>query len=206
MKVLLINGSARRHGCTERSLEEIASTLHNLGIETEMIWPGNDVRGCMACGFCKKNGRCVLDDIVNETAQKLDTCDGIVVGTPVYYASPSGEVISFLDRLFYSASSKLRHKPAAAVAVARRAGTTASLDVIQKYFAINQMPIVSSTYWNMTHGLNRPDVEHDLEGLQTMRNLARNLAWLLRVIEAGKNSGIPMPEFEKTYVTNFVRE
>lgn len=206
MKILLINGSARQHGCTDRGLEEIAATLKAEGIDSEIIWIGNHVRGCAACGQCRKLGHCVFaDDIVTEVAQKLDTADGIIVGTPVYYASPNGTVLAFLDRLFYSASSKLVRKPAACIAAARRAGTTASLDVILKYFTINQMPVVSSTYWNMIHGMNREDVDHDLEGLQTMRNLAKNMAWLVKAIDMAKKAGLADPDIDKSQKTNFVR-
>ena len=187
MKVLMINGSPQNDSCTGRALDEIASTLAKHGIDSEQIQIGKkNVRGCLACGFCKKNGRCCVDDVVNEVAARLDEFDAFIVGSPVYYASGNGTVYAFMDRLFYSAGKKLAYKPAAAVAVARRAGTTATLDTLNKYFTINQMPVVSSTYWNMVHGFTPADVEKDQEGLQTMRNIGHNMAWLLKSIEAGK--------------------
>ncbi len=205
MKVLMINGSPEKDSCTGRALREIADTLKNYGIESEIIQIGREVvRGCLACGACKKLGHCCIDDVVNKVASRLDEFDAFIAGSPVYYASGNGTLYAFMDRLFYSASSKLRYKPAAAVACARRAGTTATLDTINKYFTINQMPVVSSTYWNMVHGFTPADVEKDREGLQTMRNIAHNMAWLLRCIEAGKAAGVDKPATESGAYTHFI--
>ena len=205
MKVLMINGSPERNSCTERALKEIAGTLGSAGIESEIVTIGREViRGCQACGGCEKLGKCVFDDVVNRVAARLDEFDAFIVGSPVYYASGNGTVYSFMDRLFYSAGSRLRYKPAAAIAVARRAGTTATLDTLIKYFTINEMPVVSSTYWNMVHGFTPADVEKDLEGLQTMRNIGHNMAWMLRCIEAGKAAGVAMPASERGHWTHFI--
>lgn len=207
MKVLLINGSPHEMGCTYTALSEVASTLHEQGIETELISIGNAaIRGCIGCGGCRKAGKCVFDaDIVNQIAAKAKYSDGFVFGSPVYYASANGSLFSLLDRLFFSQSSVLRHKPAAAVVSARRGGTTTALHDIENYFSINQMPLVTSTYWNMVHGSQAEQVKLDEEGLQTMRNLGRNMAWLLKCIEAGKQAGITPPENETALRTNFIR-
>ncbi len=208
MKVLLLNGSSHPHGCTDTALREVASALENAGIHTEILFLGNDpVRDCTACGACANiPGKCVFDDdIVNRIIEKARESDGFVFGTPVYYAHPSGRILSILDRVFYAGKSAFVHKPAAAIASARRAGTTASLDVLQKYFTISQMPVVSSTYWTMVHGKEPEDVLKDAEGLQTMRNLASNMAWMLRCIEAGKAMGIQPPQTESGARTNFIR-
>lgn len=205
MKVLMINGSPEKNSCTGRALEEIAKTLKDEGIESEIIQIGREtIKGCQACGACEKLGRCVIDDIVNKIAARLDEFDAFIAGSPVYYASGNGTLYSFLDRLFYSAGSKLRHKPAAAVSCARRAGTTATLDTLNKYFTINEMPVVSSTYWNMVHGFTPADVERDLEGMQTMRNIGHNMAWLLKCIEAGKKAGIEPNASERGAWTHFI--
>jgi multimeric flavodoxin WrbA len=203
MKVLVINGSPHKKNTTWRALDEVQRTLQAEGIETERYQVPADTAGCMGCGFCEKNGSCVRKDQVCEIAARLDEFDGFIVGTPTYYASPSGSLIAFLDRLFYSAGSKMAKKPAAAVAIARRGGTETSFDVINKYFAINQMPIITSTYWNNVFGFSPADAEKDLEGLQTMRNLARNMAWILKAIDAGKKAGIQPPETEKAHFTSF---
>ena len=208
MKVLLLNGSSHPHGYTDTALREVASALENAGIDAEILFLGNDpVRDCTACGTCAKApGKCVFDDdIVNRIIEKAREADGFVFGTPVYYAHPSGRILSILDRVFYAGKSAFVHKPAAAIASARRAGTTASLDVLQKYFTISQMPVVSSTYWTMVHGKEAQDVLKDEEGLQTMRNLASNMAWMLRCIEAGKSMGIQPPQAESVARTNFIR-
>lgn len=208
MKVLLLNGSSHPHGCTDTALREVASALENAGIHTEILFLGNDpVRDCTACGTCAKvPGKCVFDDdIVNRIIEKAREADGFVFGTPVYYAHPSGRILSILDRVFYAGKNTFVYKPAAAIASARRAGTTASLDVLQKYFTISQMPVVSSTYWTMVHGKEPEDVLKDEEGLQTMRNLASNMAWMLRCIEAGKAMGIQPPQAESGARTNFIR-
>ena len=207
MKVLLINGSSHEHGCTATALAEVAKELEAQGIETSIRWLGvKPIRDCVACGGCKNGGGCVFkDDPVNALVEEARNSDGFVFGTPVYYAHPSGRLLSFLDRAFFSGSSAFVHKPGAAVASARRAGTTASFDAVNKYFTIAQMPVVSSTYWNMVHGTCAEDVLRDEEGLQTMRNLGRNMAWLLRCIALGRENGIPAPEAERTYQTNFIR-
>lgn len=208
MKVLLLNGSSHPNGCTHAALCEVANTLQESSIESEILFLGNDpVRDCTACGACAKTpGQCIFhDDIVNQIIEKAQTSDGFVLGTPVYYAHPSGRILSILDRVFYAGKDAFVHKPAAAIASARRAGTTASLDVLQKYFTISQMPVVSSTYWTMVHGSKAEDVQMDLEGLQTMRNLARNMAWVLKCLEAGKQSGILPPAAETSARTNFIR-
>ena len=208
MKVLMLNGSSRPSGCTYTALREVAVSLEVAGIETEILFLGNEpVRDCTACGTCAKvPGKCVFDDdIVNRIIEKARGADGFIFGTPVYYAHPSGRILSVLDRVFYAGKSAFIHKPAAAIASARRAGTTASLDVLQKYFTISQMPVVSSTYWTMVHGKEAQDVLKDEEGLQTMRNLASNMAWMLRCIEAGKAMGIQPPQAESGARTNFIR-
>ena len=208
MKVLLLNGSSHPHGCTNTALQAIATALEAAGIQTEILFLGNEpVRDCTACGTCKTlPGRCVFDgDIVNQVIAKAETADGFVFGTPVYYSHPSGRILSVLDRTFYAGKAAFVHKPAAAIASARRAGTSASLDVLQKYFTISQMPVVSSTYWTMVHGSKPEDVLQDAEGLQTMRNLAANMAWVLRCIEAGKEAGIQPPQAESGARTNFIR-
>ncbi len=193
-KVLLLNGSPRPNGCTATALNEIIRTLTEEGIETELIQVGSKpVRGCIACGRCGTLGQCAFDDLVNETARKLEEADGLVVGSPVYYGSPNGTILSFLDRLFYS-SGRIRKqmKVGAAVVSCRRGGNTASFDVLNKYFTISGMPVVSSTYWNQVHGFTAEDVLKDKEGLQTMRNLVRNMAFLIRAISAEKaRNGLP---------------
>ena len=205
MKALLINGSPHKSGCTFTALNEAAKTLNENDIDTEIVWIGNGaIHGCIACGGCAKTGRCVFDDGVNEISDKMAECDALIVGSPVYYASPNGSVYSLLDRLF-GICPHLAHKPAAAIASARRAGTTATLDGINKYFTIKQMPVVSSSYWNMVHGSKPEDVLQDEEGLQTIRNLARNMAWLIKCIDAGKKAGIYIPENESGKRTNFIR-
>ncbi len=208
MKVLLINGSARKDGCTFTALSEAAKSLELNGIETEIIQTGaNAIRDCVGCGACKGNDNgCIFkDDIVNEVIEKAKSADGFIFGSPVYYAHPSGRILSLMDRLFYAGGRHFAFKPAAAVVSARRAGTTASIDAITKHFTINQMPVVSSNYWNMVHGNSPEDVKQDFEGLQIMRVLGTNMAWLLKCIEAGKNTGIEYPQTEKKIWTNFIR-
>ena len=196
-KVLLINGSPRANGCTARALQEIMTTLQQL------IHIGNqDIRGCIGCGSCSKSDRCVFNDAVNETAGKFEDADGLIVGSPVYYGSPNGTLLSFLDRLFYSTGFSKHMKVGAAVVSCRRGGNTASFDVLNKYFTISGMPVASSTYWNQVHGFRAEDVEKDLEGLQTMRNLARNMAFLIRAIAAEKERG-GLPEVERSNFTSF---
>ena len=208
MKVLMINGSSRDGSNTGLALEEIAKTLAENGIDSEIVSIDNSpIRDCTSCGACAKlDCRCVYgDDIVNEIIEKAKGSDGFIFGTPVYYAHPSGRILSLLDRVFYAGSRAFAFKPGAAVACARRAGTTASLDVINKYFTIARMPVVSSTYWNVVHGRKVGESPLDDEGMQTMRNLGKNMAWLLKCIELGKKNGITPEENERKAFTNFIR-
>ena len=202
-KVLLVNGSPRPDGCTARALEEIRRTLHEEGIETELLQIGREtVRGCAACHFCDTHDGCVFDDAVNRAAPLFEQADGLIVGSPVYYGSPNGTLLSFLDRLFYSTGFSKHMKVGAAVVSCRRGGNTASFDVLNKYFSISGMAIASSTYWNQVHGFSAADVEKDLEGLQTMRNLARNAAFLIRAIGAEKEKN-GLPAVERGAFTSF---
>lgn len=208
MKVLVINGSPRLNGCTDRALREVENELKANGIETERINVGNkDIRGCISCGFCRENGRCVFNDLVNETSAKFAEADGVVVGSPVYYAGANGQLLAFLDRLFYSTSGVFDKtmKVGAAVLSSRRAGSTSAFDEINKYFTISAMPIVSSTYWNEVHGFTAEDVEADLEGLQTMRNLGKNMVFLIKAIAMAKSEQ-GMPQQERGVFTNFHAE
>lgn len=205
MKVLLVNGSSRSNGCTNEALTEVARALSEEGIETEMIFIGNEaLPDCIACRKCREIGRCVFNDAVNEFVEKAKTADGFVFGSPVYYAHPSGRLLTFMDRAFYSGGEHFSFKPAAAVLSARRAGTTASFDVINKYFTICSMPVVSSTYWNHVYGAQPEDVAEDKEGLMTMYNIGKNMAWMLKCIELGKANGLEHPANEKV-LTNFTR-
>ncbi|MGI5915126.1 MAG: flavodoxin family protein [Anaerolineae bacterium] len=210
MKVILVNGSPHPYGCTYTALMEMANTLNAEGIETEIFQIGTEpLAGCIACQNCAKTGRCVFDDRVNEFLDIAGSADGFVFGTPVHYASAAGALVSFMDRAFYTDLRSGRQlfylKPAACVVSARRAGTTATFDQINKYFTISQMPVISSRYWNMVHGHTPEDVKKDLEGLQTMRILARNMAWFLKCKEAGIKAGVPFPEREEITFTNFIR-
>lgn len=208
MKVLLVNGSPHPRGCTYTALAQAAAVLEEEGIETELFQLGTGpIRDCIACGACRKlDNACVFsDDCVNELLAKAKEADGFVFGTPVYYAHPSGRILSVLDRAFFAGSASFAHKPAFALASARRSGTTASFDVLNKYFTINQMPVVASTYWNNVHGSGPDDVAQDLEGLQVVRNAARNMAWLLKCIQAGREQGITAPQAETACRTNFIR-
>ena len=207
MKVLLLNGSTRKNGCTYLALSEAAKELNTEGVETEILQlGGGPVRDCVGCNGCAGKGQCVFgDDIVNEVIAKAKEADGFVFGSPVYYAHPSGQILSLLDRVFYAGAEAFLHKPAAVVVTARRAGTTASLDVLNKYLLNAEMPVVSSTYWNMVFGPAPELVEQDKEGLQTMRNLGRNMAWLLGCIEAGQQQGCTPPQAERAHWTNFNR-
>ncbi len=205
MKVLLINGSPKKEGNTFIALSEVQKTLTAEGIETEMIHVGHkNIHGCIACNKCVETGRCAFNDIVNEVADKFKDADGIVVGSPVYYASPNGTLLSFLDRLFYSSPFDKSMKVGAAVAVARRGGTTATFDVLNKYFTISNMPIAPSQYWNSVHGRMPGEATQDGEGLQTMRQLARNMAFLIKSIQLGKEK-FGLPEHEKRIATHFIR-
>ena len=203
--MLLINGSPHKNGTTNAALSEVARTLKEEGIDAEIIQVGNlSLRGCLGCYKCVELGKCVMDDAVNEIAKKFEECDGLIVGSPVYYAAPAGTLICFLDRLFYSTRFEKRDKIGAAVVCARRGGCSASFDVLNKYFTISGMPVVSSTYWNQVHGANAEDAPLDEEGMQTMRNLARNAAFLARAIKREKEDG-GLPEVEKGKRTNFIR-
>ncbi len=206
MKVILINGSPHKNGTTYAALNEIAQTLATEGVESEIIQVGHlALHGCLGCSSCVKLGKCVIDDKVNEVAKKFGECDGLIVGSPVHYAAPSGAITSFLDRLFYSSRFDKRTKVGAAVVCARRGGCTAAFDVLNKYFTISGMPVVSSTYWNQVHGANAEDAVLDEEGMQCMRNLARNTAFLMKSIALGKEN-IGLPESEKRFRTNFIRK
>ena len=207
MKVLLVNGSPNKNGCTARAISEVCSTLSECGIESEVFNIGNEaLKGCQGCRACAKLGKCVFNDKVNEFAEIAKEADGFIFASPVYYAAANGSLVSFMDRLFYSdkcgKNNNFAFKPAAAIASARRAGTTPTLDQLNRYFAISSMPIITSTYWNEVHGNVAEDVEQDLEGLRTMRNLARNMAWFLKMKEA---ANIPAPSLEYKPMTNFIR-
>ncbi len=209
MKVLLVNGSPHKEGCVYTALSEVAKELNNEGIETEIFWIGiKPISGCIACHKCSELGKCVFNDVVNEFAEKAKKADGFVFGTPVHYASASGAITSFMDRLFYSTFSNqdiFRLKPAATIVSARRAGTTATFDQLNKYYTMNQMPVISSRYWNMVHGSTPDEVRKDEEGMQIMRILGKNMAYYLKCIEAGKEKGINPPELETITFTNFIR-
>ncbi|MBQ6806697.1 MAG: flavodoxin family protein [Lachnospiraceae bacterium] len=205
MKVMLVNGSSRNNGCTYTALCEVERALQEEGIETEIFFIGNEpLADCIACGKCRELGKCAIEDRVNEFVVKARECDGFVFGSPVYYAHPSGRLLSFMDRAFYSGKSAFAFKPAASVLSARRAGTTASFDVINKYFTISSMPVVSSTYWNHVYGSKAEDVLQDKEGLMTMYNIGKNMAWMMKCIALGKENGVPVPENEKV-TTSFIR-
>jgi len=204
MKVLVLNASPHANGCTARALQELIDTLHREGVETELLHIGKDaVHGCISCRFCDKNDRCVFnDDKVNEAARIFEEADGLVIGSPVYYGSPNGTALAFMDRLFYSTGFDKHMKVGAAVVSCRRGGNTASFDVLNKYFTISGMPVASSTYWNQVHGFSAADVEKDLEGLQTMRNLARNMAFLMSAI-ANEKARVGLPMVEHGCFTSF---
>ena len=202
-KVLVLNGSPKANGCTATALNEVIETLQKEGIETELIQVGKkNARGCIGCNSCGESGKCIFNDLVNEVAPKFESSDGLVIGSPVYYGSPNGSLLSFLDRLFYSTHFSKQMKVGAAIVSCRRGGNTASFDVLNKYFTISGMPVVSSTYWNQVHGFSAEDVKKDLEGLQTMRNLARNMAFLIRAIQAEKEKS-GLPEEEHAFFTSF---
>ena len=203
-KVILLNGSAHQNGCTATALKEMITVFETEGIETELIQVGNkNIRGCIACNRCQELGKCVFDDLVNEVAPKLAEADGLVIGSPVYYGSPNGNILSFMDRLFYSTGNVSKHmKVGAAVVSCRRGGNTASFDVLNKYFTISSMPVASSTYWNQVHGFTADDVKKDLEGLQTMRNLARNMSFMMKAFADAKEK-YGYPEVETDFFTSF---
>jgi len=206
MKVLLVNGSPHAKGCTYTALCEVAAALEKQGIETELFQIGTKpVSGCLGCGACIRTGKCVIDDVVNDFVEKAKAADGFVFGSPVHFANASGAITSFMDRAFYGKGAVYADKPAAAIISCRRGGATATLDQLNKYFTISNMPIVSSQYWNMVHGNTPDEVRQDAEGMQTMRTLGTNMAWLLKCIEAGKAAGVAMPEREAKVATNFIR-
>jgi len=205
MKVLIINGSPHEKGCTYTALREVEKTLNGEGVDTQLLWLGlQPIAGCIGCGGCSDSGRCTVhDDIVNRALEIAEGCDGYVIGSPVHYSGMAGSLKCFLDRFFWAGDHAL--KPGAAVVSARRSGTTATFDEINKYFTIAQMPIVSSCYWNNVHGRRAADVEEDKEGMMVMRTLGRNMAWLLKSIDAGKKAGLPLPEQEERAITDFIR-
>ena len=204
MKVLLVNGSFHEKGCTYTALCEVGKALNANGIQTEIYQIGNATSGCRGCRACKKLGKCVIDDGVNEFVEKAANFDGFVFGSPVYYASAAGALVGFMDRAFYSGGRNFTYKPAAAVVSCRRAGASTTFDVINKYFTINNMPVVGSNYWNEIHGNTAEEAAQDEEGLQTMRVLGNNMAWLLKCIELGKLEGLE-PVKEKKVMMNFIR-
>lgn len=206
MKVLLVNGSPKPKGCTYTALCEIAKELEANGIETEIFHIGSKpIAGCLGCKACVKIGKCIQEDVVNESLEKFKQADGYVFGTPVHYAAASGAITSFLDRLFYSNGKNFADKPGAVIVSCRRGGATAAFDQLNKYFTISNMPVVSSQYWSMVHGNTPEEVVQDIEGMQTMRTLGKNMAWLLKCIEAGDKAGIERPQREAKINTNYIR-
>jgi multimeric flavodoxin WrbA len=207
MKVILLNGSPHIHGCTATALDEMIKVFTEEGIETELIQVGNkSIRGCVSCGSCEKNGKCVFDDLVNETAPKFEAADGLVVGSPVYYGGPNGRLTSFLDRFFYSGGAdKCQGMPGASVVSCRRGGASEAFERLNQYFLICNMNVVGSQYWNQVHGFTAEDVEKDEEGLQTMRTLAQNMAYTLKAKEAAAAAGIEEPVYEEKTFTHFIR-
>ena len=206
MKVILVNGSPKEKGCTYTALKEVEKQLNKNDIETEIFWIGNKpISGCLSCGRCLKTGKCVIDDKVNEFLEKVKEADGFVFGSPVHFAASSGMLSSFMDRVFYGRGKLFANKVASAVVSCRRGGATAAIDEINKYFLMTNMPIVSSQYWNMVHGNTPEEVLKDEEGMQTMRTLGNNMAWLLKCIKEGEKAGISLPENEDVIRTNFIR-
>ena len=206
MKVILINGSPRANGNTALALQNMAEVFAENGIEAEIVQVGHlPIRGCIACGKCWSEGKCVFDDYVNEFAQRFEACDGIVLGSPVYYASANSTLTAFCDRLFYSTRFSKQMKVGASVAIARRGGCSATFDQLNKYFTISGMPVASSHYWNSVHGAKPGEAEQDVEGIATVRNLARNMAFLMKSIQLGKEA-YGLPEYEKHRMTNFIRK
>ena len=205
MKVLLINGSPNEHGCTYTALMEIAGVLEKHDIEWELIYLGKKpIAGCIACGKCGETGKCIFNDQVNQIIERLDTVDAIVAGSPVYYAAASGQITAFMNRLFYAGGGRMAEKLGAAVVSCRRGGASAAFDQLNKYFTISNMPVVPSQYWNQVHGNTPDEVRQDAEGLQTMRTLAENMAWLLKCIDAGRKAHVPAPQYEPRLRTNFI--
>ncbi len=206
MKVLLVNGGPHEKGCTYTALEEVAKTLQKNGIETEIIWLGvQPIAGCIGCNACLKTGKCFRNDIVNEFIEKSKTADGFVFGTPVHFASMSGALTSFMDRVFYGRGELFKNKPACGVVSCRRGGASATFDQLNKYFSISNMPIVTSQYWNQVHGNTPDEVRKDEEGMQIMRTLGNNMAWLLKCIDVAKKNGVEYPQNESPIKTNFIR-
>ena len=205
MKVILVNGSPRKNGCTNRALQEIQQQLTKDGIDSEIFWIGTNVQGCIGCYSCSAKGKCVFDDIVGEFLEKAKDADGFIFGSPVYYGSCSGTIKCFMDRAFFSGGQYLRYKPGACVVSCRRGGAAEAFAQLNMYFTISSMPVISSQYWNQVHGNTPEEVEQDGEGLQTMRTLASNMAWILKCIENGKQNGIDKPEPEARIGTNFIR-
>lgn len=206
MKVILVNGSPHEKGCTYTALTEVQKTLEKNSIETEMFWIGNKaISGCLGCGHCLETNRCIIQDSVNDFLEKVEATDGFIFGTPVHFASGSGMITSFMDRVFYGRRKLFQNKLAATVVNCRRGGASSTFEQINKYFSMNNMPIVTSQYWNMVHGSKPEDVLKDEEGMQTMRTLGNNMTWLLKCIDAGKKSGIKEPINEKIIMTNFIR-
>lgn len=206
MKVLIINGSPNKDGCTYTALHEVEKTLHENRIETELLYLGKKaIPGCIACMNCMKTGYCFHDDIVRDIQSRLDEFDGIIIGSPVYYSAPTGQLIAFLNRLFFATEKRMAGKLGASVVSCRRGGASATFEQLNQYFTICNMPIVSSQYWNSVHGFTPEDVQQDAEGLQTMRVLGQNMAWLLKCIETGKQSGIDKPAYEPRLRTHFIQ-
>ena len=206
MKVILVNGSPKPKGCTYTALKEVETQLNKNEIKTEIFWIGNKpISGCLGCGECSKTGKCVIDDKVNEFLEKAKEADGFIFGSPVHFAASSGMLSSFMDRVFYGRKELFSNKIASAVVSCRRGGATAAIDEINKYFLMTNMPVVSSQYWNMVHGNTPEEVMKDEEGMQTMRTLGNNMAWLLKSIEAGRKAGVQLPENENIVRTNFIR-
>lgn len=207
MKALLINGSPNEFGCTYTALKELEETLNKRGVETEILYLGKKpVAGCIACGKCRQNNKCVFDDKVNIIMEKIENYDAIVAGSPVYYAGACAQITAFLDRLFYIAGSKMAGKLGACIVSCRRGGASAAFDRLNKYFSISNMPIVTSQYWNQVHGNTPAQVKRNEEGMQTVRTLGENMAWLLKCIEAGRAAGVTYPAYEKKIMTNFINE
>ena len=206
MKVLLVNGSPRQFGCTYTALTEAAKQFAANGVETEIVWVGaQPVAGCTACGGCRKTGKCVFDDVVNRIIEKIDTYDGFVFGTPVYYGGPSGQILALMNRLFYTGSGKMAGKPVSAVVSCRRGGASAAFQQMNMHFMMTNMIVITSQYWNQVHGNTPEEVLQDAEGLQTMRTMAENMTYVLRCIDAGKSAGVPSPAYEPKERTNFIR-
>lgn len=205
MKVILVNGSPHKTGCTYTALVEIANTLEKNSIDSEIMWIGNDpIGGCIGCNSCLKTQKCFRNDIVNEFLDKVPYIDGFVFGTPVHFASGSGNLISFMDRVFYGRRKLFENKPACAIVSCRRGGASSAFDQLNKYFSMNNMPIVTSQYWNQVHGTNPEEVKKDYEGMQTMRTIGNNMAWLLKCIDIAKKSGLEYPHNEEIIKTNFI--